>query len=201
MKRRGGVGFDLSNLRPKGQPAANAARTTDGIAVFMSRFSNTCREVAQGGRRGALMLTLDIRHPEVETFINVKRDKTKVTGANVSVRVTDEFMQAVVDDSDFTLRWPVTASPEEASIKRTIRARAVWEQLIDAAWSSAEPGILFWDTSLRMSPADAYTEVGFGSISTNPCSELILSKNDSCRLMVVNMAKFVKNPWTPTCCR
>lgn len=169
MKRRGGVGFDISSIRPKGMTTSNAAGTTDGIAVFMERFSNTCREVAQGGRRGALMLTISVKHPEVETFINIKRDRTRVTGANISVRVTDEFMHAVEDDSDFTLQWPVDVSSDKASITKTVRARDIWEQLIDAAWDSAEPGVLFWDTAQRFTPADAYSSKGYGSISTNPC--------------------------------
>lgn len=169
MKRRGGVGFDLSTIRPKGQPTSNAARTTDGLGVFMERYSGTTEEVAQNGRRGALMLTISINHPEVETFINIKRDKKKVTGANISVRVTDEFMQAVKDDTDFTLRFPVEVPVEEAKITKVVRARDIWEQIIDAAWYSAEPGILFWDTAKRLSPADAYSDFGYGSTSTNPC--------------------------------
>lgn len=196
MKRRGGVGFDVSLIRPKGQATSNAARTTDGIGVFMERFSNTCREVAQGGRRGALMLTISIKHPEIETFINIKRDKTKVTGANISIRTDDAFMQAVQDDDNFILQWPVDVPLDEAKITKVVKARDIWEQIIDAAWYSAEPGILFWDTATKMSPADAYSHVGYASKATNPCAELILSAYDSCRLQIVDLRKFVDNPWT-----
>jgi len=196
MKRRGGVGFDISSIRPRGLPTKNAAHTTDGIAIFMDRFSNSCREVAQGGRRGALMLTIDCRHPEILTFINIKRDKKRVTGANISVRWTDEFMQAVVEDAKFCLRWPVNLDPVDASIKKTVNAREVWETFVDATWSSAEPGALFWSNAVRNSPADIYSQEGFASTSTNPCGEIILSPYDSCRLMVVNVKSFVKDPFT-----
>lgn len=167
MKRRGGVGFDISNIRPRGIKTANAAGTTDGIAVFMERFSNTCREVAQGGRRGALMLTIDVRHPEIETFINIKRDLKKVTGANISIRLNDEFMHAVSEEKDFQLCWPVGS--DEPEIVKTVSAKEIWDQIIDSAWASAEPGLLFWDTATRLTPADLYSDKGFGSISTNPC--------------------------------
>ena len=169
MKRRGGVGFDISKIRPKGATTSNAARTTDGIGIFMERFSNSCREVAQGGRRGALMQTLDCRHPEVETFINIKRDLSKVTGANITVRFTDDFMQAVEDDTSYTLRWPVDVSVEEAQITKVVSAKSVWNQFVDSAWTCAEPGASFWDTVKRSTPADIYSKYGFGSISTNPC--------------------------------
>ena len=169
MKRRGGVGMDVSNIRPKGQPTSNAARTTDGLGVFMERFSNSTREVAQGGRRGALMLTIDCRHPEIETFINIKRDLSKVTGANISVRFTDEFMQAVEKDENFILRWPVECEPEKAEIIRHVNARSVWDKFIDAAWASAEPGALFWDTVIKQGIVDLYSDVGYKTISTNPC--------------------------------
>ena len=198
MKRRGGVGFDVSTIRPKGLSTANAAGTTDGIGVFMERFSNTCREVAQGGRRGALMLTISVMHPEVETFINIKRDLKKVTGANISVRLTDEFMNAVKTDSDFTLRWPVESSVEEARVTKVVKARELWNQIIDAAWTSAEPGLLFWDTVKKMTPTQAYESVGYGNVSTNPCAELVLSPYDSCRLLLVNLTKFVKDAYLPT---
>jgi len=196
MKRRGGVGHDVSTIRPKGLSTKNAAVTTDGIAVFMDRFSNSCREVAQGGRRGALMLTIDCRHPEIMTFINIKRDKKRVTGANISVKWHDDFMQAVVEGGDYTLRWPVHVSPDEAQVTKTMPAREIWEKFIDAAWSSAEPGALFWSTAIRNSPADLYADSGFGSTSTNPCGEIILSPYDSCRLMVMNLKSFVENPFT-----
>lgn len=193
MKRRGGVGFDISTIRPRGLVTSNAAGTTDGISVFMQRFSNTCREVGQGGRRGALMLTISVHHPEIETFIHIKRDRSMVTGANISIRVTNDFMRAVESDSDFTLQWPVDVPLKDAKVVRTVKAREIWEQIIDAAWDSAEPGVLFWDTALEMSPADAYASKGFRSISTNPCGEIILSAYDSCRLLVVDLTHFVKN--------
>lgn len=198
MKRRGGVGFDVSTIRPKGLATANAAGTTDGIGVFMERFSNTCREVAQGGRRGALMLTISVMHPEVETFINIKRDLKKVTGANISVRLTDEFMNAVKDDKEFTLRWPVELPAEEAKVTKTVKARELWNQIIDAAWTSAEPGLLFWDTVKKMTPTEAYASKGYANVSTNPCAELILSPYDSCRLLLINLTKFVKDSYLPT---
>ena len=194
MKRRGGVGFDVSNIRPRGESTANAARTTDGISIFMERFSNSCREVAQGGRRGALMITIDCRHPEIETFINIKRDRKKVTGANISVRFNDEFMKAVQDDSEYTLRWPVNSSIEQAKVVSVVKARNVWEKFIDATWECAEPGALFWDR-IQEGPADCYSSVGYETISTNPCAEIPLSSYDSCRLMVINLTKFVRKPY------
>ena len=169
MKRRGGVGMDISNIRPKGQPTSNAARTTDGLGVFMERFSNSTREVAQGGRRGALMLTIDCRHPEIETFIDIKRDLKKVTGANISIRFTDEFMQAVEANNSFTLRWPVEKSPEDAEITKVVSAKQVWNKFVDAAWTSAEPGALFWDTIIKNGIPDCYQDIGYKTISTNPC--------------------------------
>lgn len=165
MKRRGGVGFDISPIRPKGLKTNNAAKTTDGIEVFMERWSNTTREVAQGGRRGALMLTIDVRHPDIETFVTIKSDLTKVTGANISVRLTDDFMKAVKTNDDFVLQWPVdSATP---TITRTIKAAELWDKIITLAHQNAEPGLLFWDTVQRRTPADAYPE--FKSVSTNPC--------------------------------
>lgn len=165
MKRRGGVGFDISTIRPKGMSTANAAKTTDGIAVFMERFSNTCREVAQGGRRGALMLSLSVHHPDIETFVSIKRDLTKVTGANISIRLTDEFMDAVKTGSEFELRFPIDSVNPTISTK--IDAVALWDKIIDSAYESAEPGLLFWDTVERRGPADIYPE--YHSTSTNPC--------------------------------
>ena len=194
MKRRGGVGFDISTIRPKGMYTSNAAKTTDGIEVFLDRFSNSCREVAQGGRRGALMLSISVHHPQVMEFIKIKRDLTRVTGANISVRVTDEFMRAVQADEHYTVRWPVDA--ESPEIHDHIKATEVWDALIEGAHASAEPGVLFWDTATRMTPSDAYTDVGFGSVSTNPCGEIVLSPYDSCRLMLMNLTSFVNNPWT-----
>lgn len=194
LKRRGGVGIDISPIRPKNMRAANAAKTTDGIGVFMERYSNTTREVGQGGRRGALIETIDIRHPEIETFINIKRDKKKVTGANISIRLTDAFMRAVEADGPFTQQWPVD-SPNP-SVTRVVRARAIWDQIIDAAWDNAEPGLFFWDTVLRETPSDCYASVGYRSVGTNPCGEIPLSAYDACRLMVVNTQSHVRAPHT-----
>jgi ribonucleoside-diphosphate reductase alpha chain len=194
MKRRGGVGFDLSEIRPKGISTSNAAKTTDGIAVFMDRFSNTCREVAQGGRRGALMLTISVHHPEIETFINIKRNQTRVTGANISIRVSDRFMEAVKNDETYVQQWPVDSS--NPKITKVVKARTIWSQIVHAAWESAEPGILFWDNAINNTPSDVYSDVGFGSTSTNPCGEIVLSPNDSCRLMAINLYSFVQNKFT-----
>jgi ribonucleoside-diphosphate reductase alpha chain len=190
MKRRGGVGFDISNIRPKGLATSNAARTTDGLGIFMERFSNSTREVAQGGRRGALMISIDIRHPEIETFINIKRDLTKVTGANISIRLNDEFMNAVKNDDEFQLQWPVESGTP--AITKTVRATEIWDQIIDSAHQMAEPGIFFWDNVINNSIPDCYADLGFKTVSSNPCGEIVLSPNDSCRLMVVNLAKFVQ---------
>ena len=193
-KRRGGVGFDISTIRPKGLQTANAARTTDGIEVFMDRFSNSCREVAQGGRRGALMLTISVHHPQIHDFIRVKQELTRVTGANISVRISDEFMKAVKDNTDVELRWPVdSATP---SISEQADASEIWQEIIEGAHAAAEPGVLFWTTAQNMTPSDIYKEDGFGSVSTNPCGEIILSPYDSCRLMLLNLTSFVQNPWT-----
>jgi len=196
MKRRGGVGFDISTIRPKGLLTANAAGTTDGIGVFMERFSNTCREVAQGGRRGALMITISIVHPEIETFINIKRDLKKVTGANISIKLSDAFMDAVKNNDNFTLQWPVDVPVEKAKITKIVKAKDMWDQIIDAAWTSAEPGLLFWDNVKKQTPADAYESKGYGSISTNPCAELVLSAFDSCRLLVLDLSKFIDKPFS-----
>lgn len=192
MKRRGGVGFDISTIRPKGMNTQNAAGTTDGIGVFMERFSNTTREVAQNGRRGALMLTCDIRHPEIETFITIKKDLKKITGANISIRISDAFMNAVKNDTDFTLQFPIDA--KKPIITKQVRAKDIWDKIIDSAWSSAEPGMLFWDTITRNTPADFYEE--FKSLSTNPCSELNMCAYDSCRLALLNVLSYVENPFT-----
>jgi len=193
MKRRGGVGFDISSIRPKGLVTTNAARTTDGIGVFMERFSNTCREVAQGGRRGALMMTISVHHPEIRTFINIKKNVEKVTGANISIRLTDEFMRAVKAGEKFQLRFPVEANAQH-TIKEDVDAGELWSEIIEAAHASAEPGLLFWDNVVNNGPADAYP--GFKSISTNPCSEIALCAYDSCRLLLLNVSKFVENPFT-----
>ena len=194
MKRRGGVGFDISNIRPKGLITKNAARTTDGIGVFMERFSNTCREVAQNGRRGALMLTISCHHPEIRTFINIKKDKTKVTGANISIRLSDEFMNAVKNKTKVELRWPVDS--DNPKISENVDAVDLWKEIIQAAWESAEPGLLFWDTAQKYTPSDIYKEFGYESTATNPCGEIVLSPFDSCRLMCVNLLSFVENKFT-----
>jgi ribonucleoside-diphosphate reductase alpha chain len=196
MKRRGGVGLDISGIRPKNQPTANAAKTTDGIAVFMERFSNTCREVAQNGRRGAEMQTFSVNHPEIDTFITIKNDEKKVTGANISIKLTDEFMKAVKADETYTLRWPVHCTPETATVIRQVSAKDIWNKIIYSAWFRAEPGLLFWDTVKRNTPSDIYWEEGYESISTNPCGEIVLSAYDACRLLVLNLASYVKNPFT-----
>lgn len=196
MKRRGGCGLDISGIRPKDVITNNAAKTTDGLGVFMMRFSNTCREVAQNGRRGAEMQTLDGNHPEIETFINIKRDLTKVTGANISLRLSDEFMKAVKSGSEYDLRWPVDSSPNEARVTKRVDMKNIWDQIIDSAWTSAEPGLLFWDTVKRNTPSDIYAAFGHCSISTNPCGEIVLPAYDACRLLVLNLASYVKNPFT-----
>lgn len=193
-KRRGGVGFDISTIRPKGLSTGNCARTTDGIEVFMDRFSNSCREVAQGGRRGALMITISVAHPQVQDFIRIKRNLTRVTGANISVRLNDEFMTAVQEESDYTLRWPVDS--DDPAITRTVNAQELWHEIIESAHACAEPGLLFWDTAKSQTPSDLYEKEGFGSVSTNPCGEIILSPYDSCRLMLVNLKSFVTEAFT-----
>lgn len=195
-KRRGGVGFDISSIRPKGLSTGNCARTTDGIELFMDRFSNSCREVAQGGRRGALMLTISVHHPQIRDFIKIKRDLTRVTGANISVKLSDEFLNAVDKDKKFQLRFPV--DDDEPIISEDISAKELWDEIIESAHACAEPGLLFWDTAKKLTPSDIYTSEGFGSTSTNPCGEIILSPGDSCRLMVINLVSFVKNPFKST---
>lgn len=193
-KRRGGCGIDISNLRPEGTTIQNAARTSTGIIPFMERFSNSIREVGQNGRRGALMLTISVHHPQVLDFAKVKRDLTKVTGANISVRFTDEFLKAVENDEDYEQRWPVDS--ENPTVSKKVSAKKVWMEIIENAHAMAEPGLLFWDTMLRESPADCYSEQGFKTVCTNPCSELPLSPLDSCRLMLINCYSYVKNPFT-----
>ena len=195
-KRRGGVGFDISTIRPRGLSTGNCARTTDGIQVFMDRFSNSCREVAQGGRRGALMLTISVHHPQIRDFVKIKRNLRRVTGANISVRLTDEFLNAVVEGEKFQLRFPVDSDTPQ--LEELIDAGELWNEIIESAHKCAEPGLLFWDTAKKLSPADIYTEEGFGSISTNPCGEIILSAYDSCRLMLINLLSFVKEPYSDT---
>jgi ribonucleoside-diphosphate reductase alpha chain len=194
-KRRGGIGFDISTIRPKGMTTENAARTTDGIEIFMDRYSASCREVAQNGRRGALMLTLSVHHPQIRDFIKIKRDKKRVTGANISIRLTDEFMVAVESRSKFMLRFPVDAV--EPEYVEWIDAADLWDEIIESAHNSAEPGLLFWDNVIKFSPADIYAKDGFRTISTNPCGELPLCALDSCRLLLLNLLSFVMNPFTP----
>lgn len=194
-KRRGGVGVDLSELRPAGAPTTNAARSSSGVVSYAERFSNSIREVGQHGRRGALMLTLSVHHPDVLAFAGCKRDRTKVTGANISVRLTDEFMRAVEAGAEYEQRWPVRG---EARVRKLVDARSVWARLIELAWESAEPGLLFWDNILRESPADCYADVGFETISTNPCGELPLCALDSCRLLLLNLFSFVRDPFLPS---
>lgn len=191
-KRRCGVGFDLSTIRPKGLAVHNAAGTSSGIVSFMERFSNTTREVSQNGRRGALMLTIDIAHPDIVEFITVKQDLTKVTGANLSVRVSDAFMQAVHSGDDFTLHWPINS--EKPIISKTINARELWSTIIKAAHHTAEPGIIYWDKQHIYSTSSVYPE--FENASTNPCSEIAMQPNDSCRLMALNLFSFIKQPFT-----
>lgn len=194
MKRRGGVGFDVSNIRPKNLATSNAAKTTSGLEVFLDRFSNSCREVAQGGRRGALMISLSVHHPQIRDFIKIKRDLTRVTGANISVRLSEEFMRAVRGGDLTQLRFPVDA--KEPIVEEWVSAQDLWHEIVESAHASAEPGLLFWDTAKRMTPSDIYETEGFGSTSTNPCGEIILSPYDSCRLMLVNLTSFVENAWT-----
>lgn len=191
-KRRCGVGFDISTLRPKGTVVKNAAGTSSGVVSFMERFSNTTREVSQNGRRGALMLTMDIAHPDIEDFITVKQDLTKVTGANVSVRVSDEFMNAVKADADFELRWPIDA--ENPSFTKTVKAKTLWSRIIKSAHHTAEPGIIYWDRQHAYSTSSVYPE--FENESTNPCSEIAMQGGDSCRLMALNLFSFVNQPFT-----
>ncbi|MCF0220314.1 MAG: adenosylcobalamin-dependent ribonucleoside-diphosphate reductase [Muribaculaceae bacterium] len=195
MKRRGGVGHDLSCLRPKGTAVHNSALTSTGLVPFMERYSNSTREVAQGGRRGALMLTTSIKHPDAEDFIDAKLEQGKITGANVSVRITDDFMRAAQEGKPFRQQYPVDA--ENPSITKDIDAAALWNKIIHNAWKSAEPGVLFWDTIVRESVPDCYADQGFRTISTNPCGEIPLCPYDSCRLLAVNLYSYVKNPFTP----
>ena len=195
MKRRGGVGHDLTHIRPKGSPVMNSALTSTGIVPFMERYSNTTREVAQDGRRGALMLTVSVKHPDVEDFIDAKMEAGKVTGANVSVRITDDFMKAVKANKPFMLRFPVDA--KKPVFKKEVDAASIWAKIIHNAWKSAEPGVLFWDTIIRESVPDCYDDLGYKTISTNPCGEIPLCPYDSCRLLAINLASYVDNPFTP----
>lgn len=194
MKRRGGVGHDLSHIRPKGSPVKNSALTSTGVVPFMERYSNSTREVAQDGRRGALMLSISIKHPDAEHFIDAKMDGTKVTGANVSVRIDDEFMRAVKAETDYQQQYPIQS--DSPLYTKTINAKKVWDKIIHNAWKSAEPGILFWDTVINESIPDSYADLGFRTVSTNPCGEIPLCPYDSCRLLAVNLYSYVDNPFT-----
>lgn len=194
MKRRGGVGHDLSHIRPKGSPVNNSALTSTGLVPFMERYSNSTREVAQDGRRGALMLSVSIKHPDSEAFIDAKMTEGKVTGANVSVKIDDEFMQAAIDDKPYVQQFPVDS--DEPSMKKEIAAKSLWEKIVHNAWKSAEPGVLFWDTILRESIPDCYADLGFRTVSINPCGEIPLCPYDSCRLLSINLYSYVVNPFT-----
>ncbi len=194
MKRRGGVGHDLSHIRPKGSPVKNSALTSTGIVPFMERFSNSTREVAQDGRRGALMLSVSIKHPDSESFIDAKMEQGKVTGANVSVRIDDEFMKAVDSGTAYRQQYPVKS--DKPSHIKDIDATALWKKIVHNAWQSAEPGILFWDTIIRESVPDCYADLGYQTISTNPCGEIPLCAYDSCRLLAINLFSYVDNPFT-----
>ena len=194
MKRRGGVGHDLSHIRPKGSPVKNSALTSTGLVPFMERFSNSTREVAQDGRRGALMLSVLIKHPDSEQFIDAKMEQGKVTGANVSVKIDDEFMTAVQDGKSYVQNYPVYAS--KPVFKKEIDASKLWNKIVHNAWKSAEPGILFWDTIIRESVPDCYADLGYRTVSTNPCGEIPLCPYDSCRLLAINLYSYVEQPFT-----
>ena len=194
MKRRGGVGHDLSHIRPKGSPVKNSALTSTGLVPFMERYSNSTREVAQDGRRGALMLSVSIKHPDSEAFIDAKMTEGKVTGANVSVKLDDEFMKAAVENRPYIQQFPIDS--KEPTYKKEINASALWKKIVHNAWKSAEPGVLFWDTILRESVPDCYADLGFRTVSTNPCGEIPLCPYDSCRLLAINLYSYVVNPFT-----
>ncbi len=198
MKRRGGVGHDLSHIRPKGSPVNNSALTSTGLVPFMERYSNSTREVAQDGRRGALMLSVSIKHPDSEAFIDAKMTEGKVTGANVSVKIDDEFMRAAIEDRPYMQQFPIDgeSSDAEVFVQKEISAKKLWEKIVHNAWKSAEPGVLFWDTILRESIPDCYADLGFRTVSTNPCGEFPLCPYDSCRLLSINLYSYVVNPFT-----
>ena len=195
MKRRGGVGHDLSHIRPKGSPVLNSALTSTGVVPFMERYSNSTREVAQDGRRGALMLSISIKHPDAESFIDAKLEAGKVTGANVSVKITDDFMESVIKGKTFRQQYPIKS--EKPKFVKEIDARKLWNKIVHNAWKSAEPGVLFWDTIKRESVPDCYADLGYETVSTNPCGEIPLCPYDSCRLIAINLFGYVKNPFTP----
>lgn len=195
MKRRGGVGHDLSHIRPKGSPVKNSALTSTGLVPFMERYSNSTREVAQDGRRGALMLSVSIKHPDAEAFIDAKMTEGKVTGANISVKLDDAFMEAAVNDQTYMQHFPINS--EHPLYQKEIKAKTLWEKIVHNAWKSAEPGVLFWDTILRESVPDCYADLGFRTVSTNPCGEIPLCPYDSCRLLAINLYSYVVKPFTP----
>ena len=195
MKRRGGVGHDLSHIRPKGSPVKNSALTSTGVVPFMERFSNSTREVAQDGRRGALMLSVSIKHPDSERFIDAKLEQGKVTGANVSVKIDDDFMHSVIEEHSYVQQYPIES--KNPKYKKSVEARELWRKIVHNAWKSAEPGILFWDTIIRESVPDCYADLGYKTVSTNPCGEIPLCPYDSCRLLAVNLYSYVENPFTP----
>ena len=194
MKRRGGVGHELSHIRPSGTPVLNSALSSTGVVPFMERYSNSTREVAQDGRRGALMLSISVKHPDAEHFIDAKMESGKVTGANVSVKINDEFMRAVVEGTNYTQQYPIDS--DEPTHTKEIDARTLWQKIVHNAWKSAEPGILFWDTVTRESVADSYSDQGFKTVSTNPCGEIPLCPYDSCRLLAINLFSYVEEPFT-----
>ncbi|AUP80973.1 adenosylcobalamin-dependent ribonucleoside-diphosphate reductase [Flavivirga eckloniae] len=194
MKRRGGVGHDLSHIRPKGSMVKNSALTSTGIVPFMERYSNSTREVAQDGRRGALMLSVSINHPDSEDFIDAKLEQGKVTGANVSVRIDDDFMRAVKGDTDYTQKYPIFS--DNPKVSKTVKANDLWKKIVHNAWKSAEPGILFWDTIINESVPDCYADLGYKTVSTNPCGEIPLCPYDSCRLLAINLFSYVDKPFT-----
>ena len=194
MKRRGGVGHDLSHIRPKGSPVKNSALTSTGLVPFMERYSNSTREVAQDGRRGALMLSVSIKHPDSEAFIDTKMTEGKVTGANVSVKLDDAFMQAAVNGTPYKQQYPVDS--DQPVFTKDIDASALWKKIVHNAWKSAEPGVLFWDTIIRESVPDCYADLGYRTVSTNPCGEIPLCPYDSCRLLAINLYSYVVNPYT-----
>jgi ribonucleoside-diphosphate reductase alpha chain len=195
MKRRGGVGHDLSHIRPKGSPVKNSALTSTGLVPFMERYSNSTREVAQDGRRGALMLSVSIKHPDSESFIDAKMTEGKVTGANVSVKIDDEFMNAALNKTEYVQQFPINS--DNPDVIKKIDASALWKKIVHNAWKSAEPGVLFWDTIIRESVPDCYADLNFRTVSTNPCGEIPLCPYDSCRLLAINLYSYVKNPFTP----
>ncbi|HOZ14055.1 MAG TPA: adenosylcobalamin-dependent ribonucleoside-diphosphate reductase [Tenuifilaceae bacterium] len=195
MKRRGGVGHDLSHIRPKGSPVLNSALTSTGVVPFMERYSNSTREVAQDGRRGALMLSISIKHPDSEKFIDAKMEAGKITGANVSVKLDDEFMRAAINESPYVQQYPIDST--NPRYRQEVNAKDIWNKIIHNAWKSAEPGVLFWDTIIRESVPDCYADLGYKTVSTNPCGEIPLCPYDSCRLIALNLYSYVENPFTP----